>query len=315
MRVVMFGYQTWGHRTLQALLDSEHDVVLVVTHPRSEHAYEKIWSDSVADLAEARGVPVLIRNRPDDDELFERLREADPDIIVANNWRTWIPPRIFALPRHGTLNIHDSLLPKYAGFSPLIWALINGESEVGVTAHMMNDELDAGDIVRQEAVAVGPADTATDLFHKTVDLIGPVTTGALGLIAAGRTEFTPQDRSEATFFHKRSAEDIRIDWNWPAEDLARLVRAQSDPYTSAFAFHRGRRIEVLAAVVSQGRYGGTPGRIFYREGEGVVIVAGADARSGRNHGLALTRVRTEDGRELPATEYFTTMGGYLTSRP
>lgn len=91
MRVVMFGYQTWGHRTLQALLDSEHDVVLVVTHPRSEHAYEKIWSDSVADLADDHGVPVLIRNRPDDEELFTRLKEAEPDIIVANNWRTWIP--------------------------------------------------------------------------------------------------------------------------------------------------------------------------------------------------------------------------------
>lgn len=233
MRVVMFGYQTWGHRTLRALLDSEHDVVLVVTHPRSEHAYEKIWSDSVADLAEEHGVPVLIRNRPDDDELFERLKDADPDIIVANNWRTWIPPRIFGLPRHGTLNVHDSLLPKYAGFSPLIWALINGETEVGVTAHMMNDELDAGDIVRQEAVPVGPADTATDLFHKTVDLIAPVTVGALGLIASGQTEFTKQDRSRASFFHKRSAEDIRIDWNWPAEDLERLVRAQSEPYPSA----------------------------------------------------------------------------------
>ncbi|MFE0820007.1 methionyl-tRNA formyltransferase [Streptomyces sp. NPDC058807] len=314
MRVVMFGYQTWGHRTLQALLDSEHDVVLVVTHPRSEHAYEKIWSDSVADLAQEHGVPVLIRNRPDD-ELFERLKEADPDIIVANNWRTWIPPHIFGLPRHGTLNVHDSLLPKYAGFSPLIWALINGESEVGVTAHMMNDELDAGDIVRQEAVPVGPADTATDLFHKTVDLIAPVTIGALDLIAAGRTEFTKQDRSRASFFHKRSAEDVRIDWGWPAQDLERLVRAQSEPYPSAFTYHRGRRLEVLAAVVSQGRYGGTPGRVFYREGDGVVIVAGADARTGRNHGLAITRVRTEDGRELPATEYFTSMGGYLTSRP
>ncbi|MFI6646905.1 methionyl-tRNA formyltransferase [Streptomyces sp. NPDC050529] len=315
MRVVMFGYQTWGHRTLQALLDSEHDVVLVVTHPRSDHAYEKIWSDSVADLAEKHGVPVLIRNRPDDQELFERLKEAEPDIIVANNWRTWIPPRIFALPRHGTLNIHDSLLPKYAGFSPLIWALINGEREVGVTAHMMNDELDAGDIVRQEAVPVGPADTATDLFHKTVDLIAPVTTGALDLIAGGQTEFTKQDRSRASFFHKRSAEDIRIDWNWPAQDLERLVRAQSTPYPSAYAFHRGERLEVVTAVVSQGRYGGTPGRIFYREGEGVVIVAGADARTGRNHGLAVTRVRTEDGREMPAAEYFTSMGGYLTSRP
>ncbi|MGA4996719.1 methionyl-tRNA formyltransferase [Streptomyces arboris] len=314
MRVVMFGYQTWGHRTLQALLDSEHDVVTVVTHPRSEHAYEKIWSDSVADLAEKHGIPVIIRNRPDG-ELVERLKEVAPDIIVANNWRTWMPPEIYNLPVHGTLNIHDSLLPAYAGFSPLIWALINGEPEVGVTAHLMDEELDAGDIVVQRSVTVGPTDTATDLFHRTVDLIAPVTTEALGLIASGQTEFTRQDRSKASFFHKRAEEDIRIDWNWPAEDLERLIRAQSAPYPSAFTFHKGQRLEVVSAVVSEGRYGGTPGRIFYREGDGVVIVAGADARTGRNHGLAITRVRTGDGRELPATEYFTSMGGYLTGRP
>ncbi|MFD3412507.1 methionyl-tRNA formyltransferase [Streptomyces cyaneofuscatus] len=314
MRVVMFGYQTWGHRTLQALLDSEHDVVTVVTHPKSEHAYEKIWSDSVADLAEKHGIPVIIRNRPDG-ELVERLLEVAPDIIVANNWRTWMPPEIYNLPVHGTLNIHDSLLPAYAGFSPLIWALINGEPEVGVTAHLMDEELDAGDIVIQRSVAVGPTDTTTDLFHRTVDLIAPVTTEALGLIASGQTEFTRQDRSKASFFHKRAEEDIRIDWSWPAQDLERLIRAQSAPYPSAFTFHKGQRLEVVSAVVSEGRYGGTPGRIFYREGGGVVIVAGADARTGRNHGLAITRVRTEDGRELPATEYFTSMGGYLTGRP
>ncbi|MFD5987691.1 methionyl-tRNA formyltransferase [Streptomyces cyaneofuscatus] len=314
MRVVMFGYQTWGHRTLQALLDSEHDVVTVVTHPKSEHAYEKIWSDSVADLAEKHGIPVIIRNRPDG-ELVERLKEVAPDIIVANNWRTWMPPEIYNLPVHGTLNIHDSLLPAYAGFSPLIWALINGEPEVGVTAHLMDEELDAGDIVIQRSVAVGPTDTTTDLFHRTVDLIAPVTTEALGLIASGQTEFTRQDRSKASFFHKRAEEDIRIDWSWPAEDLERLIRAQSAPYPSAFTFHKGQRLEVVSAVVSEGRYGGTPGRIFYREGDGVVIVAGADARTGRNHGLAITRVRTEDGRELLATEYFTSMGGYLTGRP
>ena len=314
MRVVMLGYQTWGHRTLQALLDSGHEVALAVTHPRSDHAYEKIWNDSVADLARDHGVPVLLRNRPDDDLLLA-LKEAEPDLIVANNWRTWIPPEILALPRHGILNVHDSLLPAYAGFSPLIWALINGEDEVGVTAHMMNTDLDAGDIVVQRAIPVGPHDTATDLFHRTVDLIAPIVTEALGLIASGRTDWTPQDRTRASFFHKRSVEDGDIDWTWTAEEIERLVRAQSDPYPNAFTHYRGERVRVLKASVSRGVYGGTPGRVFIREGDGVVIVAGAEARRGRSHGLVIERVRTEDGTDLPATEYFTTMGGYLTSAP
>ena len=314
MRVAMFGYQTWGHRTLRALLDSEHEVTLVVTHPKSDHAYEKIWSDSVSDLAEQHGVPVVLAVRPDD-EVARRLKEAEPDVIVANNWRTWLPPEIFALPPRGTLNVHDSLLPAYAGFSPLIWALINGEPEVGVTAHLMDDTLDAGDIVLQKSVAVGPRDTSTDLFHKTVDLIEPVVTEALAAIASGRTDFTPQDRSKASFFHKRSIEDSRIDWTWPAAGIDRLVRAQSDPYPNAFTFHNGQRLRITRASVSEGRYGGTPGRIFIREGDGVVIVAGADARFGRNHGLRIERVRTDDGTDLAATEYFRTMGGYLTAEP
>jgi methionyl-tRNA formyltransferase len=315
MRVVMFGYQTWGHRTLRALLGSSHDVVRVVTHPRSEHAYEKIWDDSVADLAADHDVPTSIRARPDDWDLVTELKMADPDVIVATNWRTWIPPDIFALPRHGTLNVHDSLLPAYAGFAPLNWALINGETEVGVTTHMMDVDLDCGDIVLQRAVPVEPTDTVTDLFYKTLDLFGPITLDSLELIASGRTEWTRQDRSKASFFHKRSVEDSRIDWTWPAEDIANLVRAQSDPYPNAFTFHRSARVRILSASVSTGRYGGTPGRIFIREGNGVVIVAGADARSGRNHGVVVERVRTDDGQELAANEYFRSMGGYLISHP
>ncbi|MFK0251243.1 methionyl-tRNA formyltransferase [Amycolatopsis azurea] len=315
MRVAMFGYQTWGHRTLRALIDAGHDVALVVTHPKSDHAYEKIWADSVADLAEANGIRTLLRQRPDDAELLAELKEADLDLIVANNWRTWLPPEIFEMPRHGTLNVHDSLLPAYAGFSPLIWALINGEKEVGLTAHMMDADLDAGDIVLQRSVPVGPKDTTTDLFHRTVDLIAPITTDAIELIAKGN--FTPvkQDRSKASFFHKRALEDSLIDWTWPADEIERLVRAQSDPYPNAFTHHRGKQLRVVRSSVSTGLYGGTPGRIFIREGEGVVIVAGPEARRGRSHGLVIERVRTEDGTELAATEYFRTMGGYLTTRP
>ncbi|OHV22418.1 methionyl-tRNA formyltransferase [Parafrankia soli] len=315
MRVVMFGYQTWGHRTLQALLDSDNDVTLVVTHEKGEGDYEKIWDDSVADLATEAGVPVAIRNRPDDEELMSLLKAADPDVIVATNWRTWIPPQIFNLPRLGTLNIHDSLLPAYAGFAPLIWALINGEPEVGVTAHMMTDVLDAGDVVLQRRVPVGPRDTTADLFHRTLALFGPMAVEGLELMASGRTEWAKQDRSKASFFHKRSPLDSLIDWTWTAEELDRLVRAQCDPYPNAYTYRNGERLRIVSAEVSKGIYGGTPGRIFIREGDGVVIVAGAEARRGRSHGLLVRTVRTDDGRELPATEYFTTMGGYLTRQP
>lgn len=315
MRVAMFGYQTWGQRTLRALLDSEHEVACVVTHPASDHVYERIWSDSVADLAAEHGVPVIVRKTPDDEELVSELKEADPDVIVATNWRTWIPPHIFGLPRYGTLNVHDSLLPAYAGFAPLNWAVINGEEEVGVTTHMMDADLDCGDIVLQRAVPVRDEDSATDLFYKTLELFGPITLDSLELISSGRTDWKPQDRAKASFFHKRSVEDSRIDWTWPARDIANLVRAQSDPYPNAFTFHRGERIRVLSASVSDGRYGGSPGRIFVREGNGVVIVAGADARRGQNRGLVIERVRTDDGEEHEANDHFRTMGGYLTRYP
>ncbi|RJQ73744.1 methionyl-tRNA formyltransferase [Pseudonocardiaceae bacterium YIM PH 21723] len=315
MRVVMFGYQTWGHRTLQALLDSEHDVVAVITHPKSDHAYEKIWSDSVADLATEHQVPVLLANRMDIAEVTGLLDEVKPDIIVANNWRTWIPPEIYNYPRYGTLNIHDSLLPKYTGFSPLIWALINDEQEVGLTAHLMDEELDAGPIVMQKAIPVGPQDTTTDLFHRTIDLIAPVTVEALNLIATGKTDWTVQDRSQASFFHKRAAEDSRIHWTWSAEFIERFVRAQPDPYPNAFCFFKGERIRILKASVSQACYGGTPGRVFIKEGDGIVIVAGPNAHTGREKGLVVERVRLDDGTELDAGEFFVKMGGYLTSHP
>lgn len=314
MRVAMFGYQTWGHKTLQSIVESEHEVVLVVTHPPSEHSYESIWSDSVEELARKHDIPVHLALRPDD-AMRAAVAEAQPDIIVANNWRTKLPRDIYDLPPHGTLNLHDSMLPRFTGFSPVIWSLISGASETGLTAHRMDDELDTGDVVVQRAVPIGPRDTATQLVQATIDLIPEVLTEALDAIADGTASWTPQDLAQRTFFHKRADIDSRIDWRWPADDIDRLVRAQSDPYPSAWTHHRGRRISIVKAHVSEGIYGGTPGRIFIHEGDGMAIVAGPNAHLGRNHALVVDVVRTDDGRDVPAVEFFPHGGGYLTDAP
>ncbi|MFE0642934.1 methionyl-tRNA formyltransferase [Streptomyces sp. NPDC058877] len=315
MRVVFMGYQTWGHRVLEALLESEHEVPLVITHPTSNHAYETIWNDSVAALAERHGIPVLTRKYANDEEVAERLRELRPDLLVSSDWRSWVAPEIYSLATHGAINVHDALLPRYGGFAPLNWALVNGEPEVGVTVHFMDENFDLGDIVVQKRVAVEDKDTVTDLFHKTVDLFAPAVLESLELIGSGRTDWTPQDPTQATFFHKRSVEDSRIDWSRPAKDIANLVRAQVDPYPNAFAYYKGQRVRILSASVSTVRLGGTVGRVFRPEGEGVAVVCGPGARSGAEHGLVVERLRTDDGVEHRGVDFFRTMGGYLTSRP
>jgi methionyl-tRNA formyltransferase len=258
---------------------------------------------------------VLERKRANDNETVVRLRQLAPDLLVSSDWRTWIAPSTYECARHGAINVHDALLPRYGGFAPLNWALVNGEREVGVTVHFMNEEFDLGDIVVQRAVPVEATDTVVDLFHKTVPLFAPLTLEAIDLIESGGREWTKQDRDAATFFHKRSVEDSRIDWNRSARDIANLVRAQVDPYPNAFAYYGRQHLRILAASVSGRRYGGTPGRIFCRDGKSVVVTCGPAARTGQEPGLVVEQVRTADHRDLPAGEFFTAMGGYLTSYP
>lgn len=314
MRVVMFGYQTWGHRTLQALLKSRHDVELVVTHPTSEHAYESIWADSVEDLARSEGIEVWLAKRPDA-ELIERVRALAPDVMVANNWRTKLPRGLFAIPRLGTVNLHDSLLPRFTGFSPVIWSLISGATHTGLTAHLMDDELDTGEILVQRAVEITPSSTGTSLVYDTLDLVPEVLEAALDGLDHQSVQPVPQNLADRTFFHKRSEQDSLIDWRWPAADIERFVRALSDPYPNAYSYFRGERLRVISSHVSRCVYGGTPGRVFIEEDGGMVVVAGADAYRGQSKGLVLDVVRTDDGVNHAALDFFGRGGGYLTSQP
>ncbi|MEV0105648.1 methionyl-tRNA formyltransferase [Nocardia sp. NPDC050799] len=308
MRIVSFGFQTWGRKTLQALIDSEHEVVLAVTHPASEDSYKGIWSDSVQELAREHGIPLHLTEHADA-ETIDLVKRAEPDVIVVNSWYTWMPAELYDMPTYGTLNLHDSLLPKFTGFSPVLWALISGATEFGLTVHRMDDQLDTGDILVQHSLPIGPRATGTELVLAGMELIPGAIHEALAALSSGTVQWRPQDKAARTYFHKRSDRDSRIDWHWNATDLERFVRALSAPYPRAYSHYRGERIEVLEADVSTARYGGTPGRVIVQEGGGVVV-CGPDAHRGENHGLLITRVRA-GGVEHSGAEFFR-RGGYLT---
>lgn len=312
MRVVFFGFQTWGRKTLQSLVDLGHEVTLAVTHPASAQSYKAIWSDSVEELAREHDIPVHLTDRVDD-EAIDLVKRAEPDVIVVNSWYTRMPAELYNLPPHGTLNFHDSLLPKFTGFSPVLWTLISGASEFGLTVHRMDEGLDTGDILIQHSLPIGPTETGTELVLRGMELIPGALREALTALESGTADFRPQDKAERTYFHKRSERDSLIDWSWQAEDLERFVRALSEPYPRAFTFYRGERVEVLEARVSDARYGGTPGRVIVQEGGGAVV-SGVDAHRGGNLGLVITRVRSGDGTEHRGDEFFL-RGGYLTATP
>jgi methionyl-tRNA formyltransferase len=308
---VSFGFQTWGFRTLQALIEQGHDVALAVTHPASEQSYKAIFSQSVEELAAEHGIPVHLTDRVDA-ETIDLVKRAEPDVIVVNSWYTKMPRELYKLPPHGTLNLHDSLLPKFTGFSPVLWALISGESEFGLTVHRMDDGFDTGDILIQHSLPIGPTDTGTELVMRGMDLIPGALRDALSALESGTAVWRPQHKAERTYFHKRSERDSLIDWSWPAADLERFVRALSEPYPRAFTCYRGQRIEILSARISEARYGGTPGRVIVQEGGGAVV-CGPDAYRGANRGLLITRIRTAGGVERSGDEFFVS-GGYLNNQ-
>ncbi|MCF7871223.1 MAG: methionyl-tRNA formyltransferase, partial [Candidatus Omnitrophica bacterium] len=132
MRIVFLGFQKWGWAALKGLIESKHQVVLVITHSQNKSVYRGSFIDkSVKELAESNDITTLECKRLNEEEIINKIKDANPDVIVSSDWETWIAPEVTRLAKKAAINIHDALLPKYAGFSPVNWAIINGEKEVG----------------------------------------------------------------------------------------------------------------------------------------------------------------------------------------
>ncbi len=254
--ILVFAYHDVGYECLDALIQNDEYILAVITHENNPK--EEIWFRSVASLAEEFDIPVYTPESVNTPEWIERIRTWEPDLIFSFYYRAMIKEEILNIPRLGAFNMHGSLLPRYRGRVPINWAVLNGERETGVTLHQMVKRADAGDIVDQERVPIGPDDTAQDVFVKAVRAARLVLERNLEAITAGTAPHRQQDESQATYFGGRKPEDGRIDWTMDAEKIYNLVRAVTHPFPGAFTQIEGKRLFIWRAKPvpdAQGRPG------------------------------------------------------------
>jgi methionyl-tRNA formyltransferase len=239
-RLLFFGYSQVGYDCLELLLARQDNVIGVITH--EDNPAEKIWFKTPALAAREKNIPVHTPASVNTPEWIERITGLAPDLILSVYYRNMISSAILALPRLGAWNMHGSLLPKYRGRAPINWAVLHGEPRIGMTLHRMVKKADAGAVVDQEGVALGPRDTAEQAFRKVLPCARAVLARQMDALLAGAARETPQDETQATYFGGRTPDDGRIDWTKTSAQIFNLVRAVTEPYPGAFAEVEGSRL-------------------------------------------------------------------------
>jgi len=265
MRVVLLGYHEMGCAAYRSLRAAGQDIVAVFSYEDS--AEENCWFSSLSALAEADGVPVFFTRSINASPWPERIAALQPDLILSAHYRDMVRRKVRKIPRLGAVNLHASLLPKYRGRCPLNWQLVQGETESGVTLHRMVAKADAGAIIDQQGVPVGPDDNALELYKKLLGAAETVLTRSLPSLAAGAPG-QAQDAGQATLFGGRCPEDGRIDWRLPAGRIHNLVRAVAPPWPGAFCDSPQGRLQVNRSrlAAAQERKSLEPGEVHSEDG-------------------------------------------------
>ena len=296
---VVFAYSEVGARCLGALFEAGIGVQLVVTH--EDDPNETRWFASVAEVARAAGCRAVTPADPADPALLAEIAAISPEFIFSFYYRRMLPAALLGAARRGALNMHGSLLPKDRGRAPINWAVLHGERETGASLHYMVARPDAGALVDQQAVPIGPDDTAIEVADRVADAAVTVLRRSLPRLLAGTATATPLDLSQGSYFGGRKPADGEFRLDWPARRIHDLVRAVAPPFPGAYLrlgdailrVHRTRRLEGAAAS-------GCPPSVGVEEGASV-------ATCGDGGRLELVDAYLEDGR-LDAGRFIETFG-------
>jgi methionyl-tRNA formyltransferase len=264
MRLVMMGTGSFAEPTLQALLDSAHAVVGLVTQPDrvtgKERGSTRQARRGMKEMAQERGIPILQPESINTPAGISALANWNPELLVVAAYGQILSKDVLSVAPKGGINVHASLLPKYRGAAPIAWAIYHGEKETGVTIIRMSTALDAGDVLAQEAIAFGPDETAGELGARLAPLGARLAVAVIEQIAAGTAKGVPQDKTLATKAPKLTKEQGLIDWMRPARGVCNQIRAMQ-PWPTPYTFLRRpkegpmRLIVFRAEVVPDSTFG------------------------------------------------------------
>ncbi len=309
VRIVFMGTPEFAVPSLRALVEhaapgrlwaSGLDIVGAVTRPdRPAGRGRHVMPSPVKRYAAEEGIPVYQPGSLRKPESISLLQSLAPDVIIVAAFGQILPPEVLDLPSHCCLNVHASLLPRYRGASPVAAAILHADTETGVTIMQMEEDLDTGPILAQQAVRIAPDDTTGMLTSRLAEAGALLLVQTLPRWLAGGLAAQPQDEALATMTRPLKKEEGRLDWSQPAQVLYRRVRA-FQPWPGAFTLWRGRPVKILAAHPVPAAPDGRPaGRCILdsssRAQARLICVCGQEA-------LQLDVVQLEGKRALPAME-------------
>lgn len=251
MRAVVFAYHDVGVHCLKTLLAAGIQVDLVVTH--QDDPNENVWFASVIQLCSEQNIPYITPSAGELIDLIPQLQQIAPDYIFSFYYRNMIPAEILACAKIAALNMHGSLLPKYRGRAPVNWAILHGETKTGASLHIMEVKPDAGDIVGQSEVSIGPNETATEVFAKVSQAAVKVMEVVLPELILGHVPRKPNKLAQGSYFGGRKPADGQIHWNQTASQVHNLIRAVAPPYPGAFTDWEGQT-RIVARSSLQGPF-------------------------------------------------------------
>ncbi len=270
--IVFMGTPEFAVSGLEALIGAGHNVAAVVTQPdRPKGRGRKRTPSPVKQTALRNGIEVLQPENASEEGFCRRISDKGPDILIVVAFGQILRRNLLRIPRWGVLNIHASLLPRYRGAAPIQWAILNNETRTGLTAMRMEEGLDTGPILLQEAVDIPADETAGELHDRLARISGGFLLKTLQGLSENRLRERPQDHSRATYAGKIDRKMARIKWERPAEAVSALIRGL-DPWPGAYTTLNGKEIKLFSSrVVQRTTPGGVPGRVAGL-GEGSLLV-------------------------------------------